>query len=39
MPGPYRAILYKEVYYMNTFTLKGIFLDTPAPDTLRVREG
>ena len=39
MPGPYRAILYKEVYYMNTFTLKGTFLDTPAPDTLRVREG
>ena len=24
---------------MNTFTLKGTFLDTPAPDTLRVREG
>ena len=39
MPGPYRAILYKEVYYMNTFTLKGTFLDTPAPDTLRIREG
>ena len=39
MTGPYRAILYKEVYYMNTFTLKGTFLDTPAPDTLRVREG
>ena len=39
MPGPYRAILYKEVYYMNTFALKGTFLDTPAPDTLRVREG
>ena len=28
-----------RVYYMNTFTLKGTFLDTPAPDTLRVREG
>ena len=39
MPGPYRAILYKEVHYMNTFALKGTFLDTPAPDTLRVREG
>ena len=24
---------------MNTFTLKGTFLDTPAPDTLRIREG
>ena len=24
---------------MNTFALKGTFLDTPAPDTLRVREG
>ena len=39
MTGPYRAILYKEVYYMNTFALKGTFLDTPAPDTFRVREG
>ena len=24
---------------MHRFTLKGTFLDTPAPDTLRVREG
>ena len=39
MPGPYKAILYKEVTIMNTFTLKGTFLDTPPPDTLRVREG
>ena len=24
---------------MNTFAIKGIFLDTPTPDALRMREG
>ena len=39
MPGPYKAILYREVISMDRFALKGTFLDTPTPDTLRVRDG
>ena len=39
MPGPYKAILYREVISMDCFALKGTFLDAPTPDTLRVRDG
>ena len=39
MPGPYKAILYREVISMDRFALKGTSLDTPTPDTLRVRDG